>query len=148
VVAGVVVLVLVLSLVVAFVSALPDFVVVFASALANFVVLFASAFADFVEGEVVFVALAVVVFGPPFVVFGDETFVVFGDEACVVFGDETFVVFGDEAFVDDTCCGFGVDPFLPCAGTVTDEATTNATAERSVIIVRVMNPPRGHSPNT
>ena len=151
---GVVLLVLVVSLVVAFLSALADFVVLFASALANFVVLFASALANFGEGDDVvfagFVALAVVVFGAfevceaVVVFFGED---VFG--AVVVFGP-ALVVFGDDACAvpfDDTCCGFGVDPFLPCAGTVTDEATTNATAVRSVIIVRVMNPPEGRSPN-
>jgi hypothetical protein len=133
---------------------------VFVSALAAFAVLFASALTDLVEREasVFVVALAVVVFGafaPAFVVFGDETFVVFGDETFVVFGDETFVVcgdetfvvFGDEALVDDTCCGLGVDPFLPCAATVTDEASTKAADVKSAIIVRVMSPPRGHSPD-
>ena len=145
----------VVSLVVAFLSALADFVVLFASALADFAVLFASALANFGEGDDVvfagFVALAVVVFGPFEVC---ETVVVFFGEdvfgAPVVFGP-ALVAFGDEACVavplDDTCCGFGVDPFFPCAGTVTDEATTNATAVRSAIIVRVMNPPEGHSPN-
>jgi hypothetical protein len=154
VVAGVVVLVLVFSLVVAFVSVLADFVVLFASALANFVALFASALADFVEGDevvfVVFVTLAVVVFGAfevceaVVVFFGED---VFGP--AVVLGP-AFAVFGDACAavpLDDTCCGFGVDPFLPCAGAVTDAATTNATAVRSAIIVRVMNPPAGPSPN-
>jgi hypothetical protein len=120
-----------------------SFFAAFVSALADFAVVFASALAVLVAGDVVFVlpvALAVVAFGPPFVVFAP---------AVVVFGP-AFVVFGDEVFVvvpfDDTC-GFGVDPLLPCAGTVTVEASTNATAARSVVIVRVMNPPMGHSPN-
>ena len=148
------VLVPVVSLVVAFLSALADFAVLFASALADFVVVFASALATFVEGDDVvfagFVALAVVVFGPFEVC---ETVVVFGADvfgAPVVFGP-VLVVFCDEPCVavplDDTCCGFGVDPFLPCAGTVTDEAPTNATVVTSAIIVRVMNPPEGQSPN-
>src|SRR5688572_2780032 len=129
-----------------FVSAFAVFVsafAVFVSAFADFAVVFASALAVLVAGDVVFVlpvALAVVVFGPPFAVF-DPALVVFGP-ACVVFGDEAFVVV---PFADT--CGFGVDPLLPCAGTVTDEANTNATAMRNTVIVRVMNPPMGHSPN-
>jgi hypothetical protein len=119
-----------------------SFFAAFVSALATLVVFFASALAVFVDGDVVFVlavAFAVVALGPAFVVFA-PAFVVFGP-ALVVFGDEVFVVVP----FDDTC-GFGVDPLLPCAGTVTDEASTNATAMRNTVIVRVMNPPMGHSP--
>ena len=95
-----------------------------------------SAFADFVPGDdVVFVlpvALTVVVFGPFDVA-----------PAFVVFGDAPFAVVP----FDDTCWGFVVGPLLPCAETIADDVSTNAAAETSAIIVRVMNPPRGHSPN-
>jgi hypothetical protein len=120
-----------------------------ASALAVFVVRAPSALAAFVAGdEVVFVfpvALTVVVLGPLEV--GEPAAVVLGPD---VFG--AFVVFCGDTFVvvplDDTCCGFGADPFLPCAGSVVAEASTNAAAEMNAIIVRVMNPPEGQKPQS
>lgn len=138
-----------------FASALVVFPVVFASTRAVFVV-FALARADAVAGDaVVFVlpdafavvglgALAAVVFGAFDVC---EAVLVAGADA---FG-AAFVVFGDDAFVVaafGACCGFGVEPPLPCAEIITEEASTNAIAEASAVIFRVMNPPEGDKPPT
>ena len=133
--------------------------VLLASTRAALPLAFASTRAVLVEGDdvvLVFpVALIEEAFGPFEVC---ETLVVFGADAFGpdAFGPDVFgadvlgpavVVFGEDTLTfDDTCCGFGVDPFLPCAGSEVDEASTNATVETNAITVRVIDPPEGHAP--
>ena len=142
------------AVVVRFASTRVVFALAFASMRAALALAFESTRAVLLEGDDVVLVFPVVLieeaFGPFEVC---ETFVVFGADA---FGPDVFgadvlgpalVAFGDDTFTfDDTCCGFGVDPFLPCAGSEVDEASTNATVETNAITVRVIDPPEGHAP--
>lgn len=142
------------AVVVRFASTRVVFALAFASMRAALALAFESTRAVLLEGDDVVLVFPVVLieeaFGPFEVC---ETFVVFGADP---FGPDVFgadvlvpavVAFGDDTFTfDDTCCGFGVDPFLPCAGSEVDEASTNATVETNAITVRVIDPPEGHAP--